>query len=208
MSISWLKSQLKSRKGGHIISRKCLFECINSLQCYTPTSSGGSRISSRRGRQLPGGGVPTYNFAKFSQKLHEIERIWTPEGAHPSRPPPRSATDQDVQPSLLMHWLYHWLMLSVQCKCTLAVADLRGAQVTRAPLGSKFFQFHAVFEKIWENLMLAPLPPPRKLAPPPRGNPGSATVWYRNSDEFLTMFTFVITLKTCEGQLQGDHFYD
>ena len=23
------------------------------------------------------GGAPTYNFAKFSQKLHEIERIWT-----------------------------------------------------------------------------------------------------------------------------------
>ena len=29
-------------------------------------------------------GVPTYDFAKFSQKLHEIERIWTPrEGVHP-----------------------------------------------------------------------------------------------------------------------------
>ena len=27
------------------------------------------------------GGVPTYDFAKFSQKLHEIERIWTPRGA-------------------------------------------------------------------------------------------------------------------------------
>ena len=35
---------------------------------------------------LPGGGAnspggaPTYDFAKFSQKLHEIERIWTPGG--------------------------------------------------------------------------------------------------------------------------------
>ena len=29
------------------------------------------------------GGAQTYNFAKFSQKLHEIERIWTPGGAHP-----------------------------------------------------------------------------------------------------------------------------
>ena len=28
------------------------------------------------------GGAPTYDFAKFSQKLHEIERIWTPGGAH------------------------------------------------------------------------------------------------------------------------------
>ena len=41
--------------------------------------SGGSRISPRRGRQLPGG-APTYDFAKISQKLHEIERIWTPGG--------------------------------------------------------------------------------------------------------------------------------
>ena len=29
-------------------------------------------------------GPPTY--AKFSQKLHEIERIWTLRGVHPSRP--------------------------------------------------------------------------------------------------------------------------
>ena len=29
------------------------------------------------------GGAPTYDFAKFSQKLHEIERIWTPGGGHP-----------------------------------------------------------------------------------------------------------------------------
>ena len=42
------------------------------------------------------------------------------------------------------------------------------------PWGSKFFQFHAVFGKIWQNRMLAP--PPEELAPPPRGNPGSATV--------------------------------
>ena len=27
------------------------------------------------------GGAPTYDFAKFPQKLHEIERIWTPGGA-------------------------------------------------------------------------------------------------------------------------------
>ena len=41
--------------------------------------SGGSRISPRWGCQLSEeGGAPTYDFAKFSQKLHEIERIWTP----------------------------------------------------------------------------------------------------------------------------------
>ena len=41
--------------------------------------------------------------------------------------------------------------------------------------GSKFFQFHAVFGKFWQNRMLAP---PGELAPPPRGNPGSATEDY------------------------------
>ena len=35
-----------------------------------------------------------------------------------------------------------------------------------APRTSKFFQFHAVFGEIWPNCV---------LAPPPRGNPGSAT---------------------------------
>ena len=48
--------------------------------------------------------------------------------------------------------------------CQKTVADLRGTQGTRPPR-SKFFQFHAVFGKFWQNHM---------LAPPPRGNPGSA----------------------------------
>ena len=30
-------------------------------------------------------GAPTYDFAKFSQKLHEIERIWTPRGGRASK---------------------------------------------------------------------------------------------------------------------------
>ena len=37
----------------------------------------------------------------------------------------------------------------------MAVADLRGARGTCAPPGPKFFQFHAVFGKIWQNHMLA-----------------------------------------------------
>ena len=41
------------------------------------------------------GGVPTYNFAKISQKLHEIKRIWTPRGAHFPHTPPKSANDPD-----------------------------------------------------------------------------------------------------------------
>ena len=35
-------------------------------------------------------GAPTYNFAIFSQKLHEIERIWVPGGGREGRL--RSAT--------------------------------------------------------------------------------------------------------------------
>ena len=42
------------------------------------------------------------------------------------------------------------------------------------PRGPKFFQFHAVFGKFWQNRMLAP--PLESWRPPPGGNPGSATV--------------------------------
>ena len=56
----------------------------------------------------------------------------------------------------------------------LAVANLRGgAPGTRAPPGSEFFHFHAVFGR--KNRLAHPL---WELAPPPPGeNPGSATVW-------------------------------
>ena len=47
------------------------------------------------------------------------------------------------------------------------VADLH-SKILDAPLsGSKFFQFHAVFGKIWQNRMLAP--PSRRVAPPHLG---------------------------------------
>ena len=64
----------------------CLFQAVNSVENLKlgwesdllTHISGGSRISPRRGLQLPGGGgPPTYDFAKISQKLHDIERIWT-----------------------------------------------------------------------------------------------------------------------------------
>ena len=40
------------------------------------------------GANSPGGGAPTYEFVEFSQKLHEIERIWTPGGRGSPAPPP------------------------------------------------------------------------------------------------------------------------
>ena len=43
----------------------------------------------------PPGGMPTYDFAKISPKLHEIERIWT-HGGHVSKSLLcRSATEDD-----------------------------------------------------------------------------------------------------------------
>ena len=56
------------------------------------TCSGGSRISQRRGRQPPRWRHQPIIWSKFSQKLHENERIWIQGGggwgALPWRPPP------------------------------------------------------------------------------------------------------------------------
>ena len=52
------------------------------------------------------------------------------------------------------------------------MADLGGAGARPPPpWAPKFFRFHAVFGKIWQNRMLAP---PGELAPP-WGNPGSGS---------------------------------
>ena len=48
-------------------------------------TSGGSRIFPRGGAWTLQGGR---EHAKFSQKLHEIERIWTPRGGRASLTPP------------------------------------------------------------------------------------------------------------------------
>ena len=59
-----------------------------SIETVNP-GSGGSRIFPRGGVNPLGGGR---EHAKFSRKLHEIERIWTPRGGRASlTPPPRSA---------------------------------------------------------------------------------------------------------------------
>ena len=44
---------------------------------FSNGGSGRSRISPRWGANPPGG--PTYDFAKFSPKLVDIERIWAPD---------------------------------------------------------------------------------------------------------------------------------
>ena len=50
-----------------------------------------------------------------------------------------------------------------------------GARDARPP-GSQFYQFHAVFGKIWQIVCWHP---PGELTPPPRGNPGSVTAFYK-----------------------------
>ena len=40
----------------------------------------------------PLGGAPTYDFVKFSEKLHEIEKILGHRGVHAGGIPPKSAT--------------------------------------------------------------------------------------------------------------------
>ena len=53
-----------------------------------------------------------------------------------------------------------------------ALADLGGGvRDARPPWASKFFRFHAVLGKIWRVHA-----PPGGFTPPPRENPGSATV--------------------------------
>ena len=49
---------------------------------------GGSRIPHRRGHQPSRRGVPTYKFARCSQKLHEIKRILVSGGGHMPEVPP------------------------------------------------------------------------------------------------------------------------
>ena len=48
--------------------------------------SGGSKISPRRGRQLPGG-APTYDFVNICRKLHENEENLAARGRASPAPP-------------------------------------------------------------------------------------------------------------------------
>ena len=68
--------------------------CYIYLTCLVPYR-GGYRIPRRRGRQ-PSGGAPTYNFAKFSEEMHENEKILVHRGAYTGDAPLRSATAIDI----------------------------------------------------------------------------------------------------------------
>ena len=76
---------------GHCIRSKGI-SIMHRSHKRTPIS-GGSRISLRRGRQLPGG-APTYDFAKFPKNCMKLKEFGPPRGGvRPQRPPAlRSAT--------------------------------------------------------------------------------------------------------------------
>ena len=58
-----------------------------------------------------------------------------------------------------------WFLMGYECIIRpYTVADLwGGTRDVHPPMGPKFFQFHAVFGKFWQNHMLAP--PPGELHP-------------------------------------------
>ena len=77
------------------------------------------------------------------------------------------------------------------------VVDLHSKILDVRPSGSKFFPFHAVFGKFWQNRMLAP---PGELAPPPQGNPGSNTAI--NSIPTIPIMTRLLIKNPVPGVLQ------
>ena len=64
LTVSYYREEKESVK-------PCLFR---EIIYFRKMCRGGSRIPCRRGRR-PSRGAPTYNFVKFSEKLHEIEKI-------------------------------------------------------------------------------------------------------------------------------------
>ena len=88
---------------------RCLYVVPHGRDIVTEVLSGGPRISRRWGRQLSREGAPTYDFAKFSQIMDEIERIWTPGrgGGLASLVPP---LDPPLVFSLLLSVSFWWLV--------------------------------------------------------------------------------------------------
>ena len=78
----WLIQYIK------VVRPKCLgiFQSVSTtvllrqLLCTNVTLQWRIQDFPEEGAPTPRGGAPTYDFAKFSQKLHEIERIWAPRG--------------------------------------------------------------------------------------------------------------------------------
>ena len=109
--------------------------------------------------------------SRFCQKLHEIERIWTPGGHASKILLCRSAT------GYASYWNAFWLanaciLSKFYSSVQYPVADLGGVPPVCAPLRPKLFSISCSFSQNLAKLYVGT--PPRGLAPPPTGNPGSA----------------------------------
>ena len=89
----------------------------------------------RGGAPTPRGGAPTYDFAKFPQKLHEIERFWAPPLDPPLLPPLLFLL---VSEQLRIYMLKFWM---------------------RPPSQSNFLNYHTVFGEIfmWSIAKIQPV---------------------------------------------------
>ena len=74
------------------------------------------------------------------------------------------------------------------------VADLRGREGRTPPPASKFFQFHAVFGRIWQNCVFTS--PLGGFTPPSGGNLGSVTAIVLNSNLCLNFHKDIIVKNT------------
>ena len=81
----WMANRDSSKFCKSLHCRHCLSRMLHE-NCHLSVMDPGFL---RGGAPTPQGSAPTYDFAKFSQKLHEIERIWTRERASLA-PPLRS----------------------------------------------------------------------------------------------------------------------
>ena len=77
-----------------MFSQACVTHSVQGVGVPQHATAADPGFPQGGGRQLlgGGGGSPTYDFAKFSRKLHEIERIRAPRGARAPCAPPKSAT--------------------------------------------------------------------------------------------------------------------
>ena len=112
------------------------------------------------------GGAPRYEFAKFSQKLHEIKRISTPGGGGASLVPP-------LDPPLW--WTYmvkFWTRVpllvqftSFSCNfrhCTPGIEKSWIRRCVRLKMKSVFFSMLCLIVSICKNFLLWPIRRPQK----------------------------------------------
>ena len=113
----WLFESVLKTNGTYwkMITRKENYiDCVTNDMIFAVADPG----FPRGGAANSPGGVPTYNFPKFSQKLHEIERIWTP-GGHTSLVPP-------LDPPLICVDRLKPNMVLIAASLELSVAEVSG----------------------------------------------------------------------------------